>query len=167
MMIKETILDLLPKQGGATNRVDWENSRGCYIPFIYGDTKGVLKVLDHKTEGTKDKRILVEYNGKETWLLTASLRRGEIKQAIDAPRKTRTVKLKPNEFKKGQILKDDKRHIRLLGEGFKLMGEHKIRGFKYECLCCGHKGFKPVRQLRIGSGCANWKCRNEFTNNAQ
>lgn len=157
--MKATILDLLPKQG-ATNRVDWRNSVGCYIPFVYGEVKGVLKLVDYEVTHTADKRMLVEYNGKQTWVHTASLRRGELKQVIGLPRKRRSAKPKPTGFVKGQVFKDEKRHIKLLKEGYKTMGSHKIRGFIYECQECGHRGFKPVRQIRIGSGCASWKCRN-------
>lgn len=157
--MKATILDLLPKQGGATNRVDWENSVGHYIPFVYGEVKGVMKLLAYEVTHTSDKRMLVDFEGRQTWVHTASLRRGELKKVVGLPRKKRVAKLKPTEFHKGQVFKDEKRHIKLLKEGFKTIGDQRIRGFTYECLKCGHRGFKPIRQVRIGSGCGVKTCR--------
>lgn len=157
--MKATILDLLPKQGGANNRVDWENSVGGLIPFVYGEVKGVLKLLDYEITHTSDKRMLVEYEGRQTWVHTASLRRCELKKVVGIPRKRRQAKPKPTEFSRGQVFKDSKRHIKLLKEGYKMMGNYKVRGFAYECQVCGHRGFKPIRQIRVGSGCSNRMCR--------
>lgn len=58
--------------------IDWKNSIGGTIPFIYGDINGELKLIN------KEKEIItIEYNNKQYRISSGTLRQCKLKKVVN------------------------------------------------------------------------------------
>lgn len=159
--MRATILDLLPRLDGEHGYIDWVSSVGHNIPFVYDGIKGLITIKSVIVySNSQDMHFVVEYNGRLSIISRSGLRDARLRKVVQAKRKKeKKSRYKPTEFKKGQVLNDG-RAIRLLKEGVIPTPQgYKYRGFTYECLDCGRKGFKTIQSLRSGSGCKSKTCQ--------
>lgn len=156
--MNKIVLDGLPKKKGKCGYIDWLNSTGCQIPFVYESYTGVF-VIKRVLPSSSYVQLLLEYNGREEWISKNALTNLQLKKVLNIKGGN---KCKPTEYTNGQIIKDENRHIKLLKQGHKTIDGNRYRGFIYECQCCGHKGFKTIRTLRKGTGCVKGRCKREL-----
>lgn len=71
--MRKVFLDDLPKY--KNGNVDWKNSIGRKIPFIYNDISGELDLLFVDKEKN---RLLIRWNGEEGYINKSNLHKGRI-----------------------------------------------------------------------------------------
>ena len=64
--MREVYLDTLPKRyglGGNKDKlvVDWKNSIGCKVKFVYEEIEGEVEILDYNS---KTSRLLIKFKWK-------------------------------------------------------------------------------------------------------
>ena len=64
--MRKVFLEDLPKREKG-NQIDWKNSIGCIVEFIYDDIKGKLEVIDYNS---KNGILQLRYNGIEPYLIS-------------------------------------------------------------------------------------------------
>lgn len=154
--MNKVILDNLPRRGKLGKYVDWNKSVGYEVPFVYNSYEGVLTIT--KVNGMN---LRIKHNKREVWITRNAFLQAKLNYLLK-PSAHRGAKSAPSEFKAGQILKDENRHLKIIKEGYRVSEVRKERGVIYECQCCGHRGFKSLDLLRKGSGCAKWWiCRDK------
>lgn len=152
--MRKVFLDELPRYKGQEGRINWKESIGYKIPFIYDDIEGELLVVDYTRERQK---ITLKYKDNTDTILTNALqkchigrvlnqRTGEFKIEIGTPFKDnrRDIIVTDREIRDGTEFRDnDKAYIR------------KFKYYKYKCNICGYdEGWIEESQLRRGGGCA-------------
>ena len=66
--MKKVFLDELPrKNNGKGRNIDWKNSVGYKVHFIYEDIDGYIEILDYI-----DYKLIIKYNNKELKIFTSS-----------------------------------------------------------------------------------------------
>ena len=66
--MKKVFLDDLPrKNNGKGKNIDWKNSVGYKVHFIYEDIDGYIEILDYI-----DSKLIIKYNNKELKIFTSS-----------------------------------------------------------------------------------------------
>ena len=121
----------LPRKGKFIN---WKESIGYTIRFIYEDIEGLIKIKDYKNSYLK-----IEYKNKEVDILISSFQKCKLGNLLN--KITSDFKVE-----KGQVIKDDKRDITITDR--KYVQEEKIyrkgrksianrKWYKYICNVCG------------------------------
>lgn len=134
---KQIFLDHLPRYKG--NFIDWINSIGLKVEFIYGDIKGYMDIIDYKKE---THLLKIKYLNNEFIMHTNGFKRccfGEI------------LKVKTIDYK--YELKEVINNMELLETIRIIHGDHTEKGYKYQCLKCGYKGEMYEYQFTGGTGC--------------
>lgn len=127
--MKKTYTEQLPRKLGIGGKqvVDWKNSIGSKVPFVYDDVQGDIEILDYD-----GKYLSVKYLNKESFkILTSSILRCEIG--------TLTGKItKEFKFEIGQVFKDEKRDITIIDRKYETdKNGNKYKCYKYKCNRCG------------------------------
>lgn len=143
--MKKIFLDKLPRKG---KNIDWQNSGGCKVHFVYDDIEGVIEIVKYSATCQLDIKYLDEY----FTIKTNNLTRCKIGKIIGK---------KTNKFKYGigQVFKDDKRDLIITDREYR----EKIRNngrtekqkvYKYTCNKCGWaEGWIEESSLKRGYGC--------------
>ena len=157
--MRKVFLDELPtKEGWGANKgkktIDWENSIGFIIPFIYDDIEGELEVCEYLK---KEQKLLVGYKERQIWFTTGSITKCRIGSLL--MRYT-------GEFiyKIGQRLKDEKKDIEIIDCEYRYLERIKnkkkcverIKWYKCKCnmSCCkGYIYWIREKDLKKGYGC--------------
>ena len=65
--MRKVFLENLPiKKQGKKNVIDWKNSVGYKVHFIYDDIEGDIEIIDYISGNRKNKsKILLRYKNKE------------------------------------------------------------------------------------------------------
>ncbi len=143
--MRKTFIDNLPRKN---NRIDWKNSVGYNVNFIYNDINGIIKIIDYDSENRK---ITVEYNYIKNTIMIDSFRLGKIAFVLG-------LKACDFKYKVGDIINDCKtikRNLIIL-EQFKKMNSNGYtrRWYKYHCCECGYDGTIREYSLDEGGGCS-------------
>ena len=138
--MKKTFLDDLPKLNNGY--IDWKNSAGHFIPFIYDDIKGQLEILEYKDYNN----ILVKYKDIERITDIRVIKNGRIGCCIGQVKE----RAKTFKYNIGEILEQESSTIEILEQ----ITKQKYRAYRYRCKCCG--AIDEIRETSIdkGSGCA-------------
>lgn len=131
---KNINLEILPTMYGVRGNknkiiIDWENSIGCRLNFIYDDIKGELEIISYET---KKAIVKIKYKNKEYEIASGNLKKcklGVILNKFNKEYKYNVGDIITDEKGKGLILKQIK------------IGKHKTRGYLIECLDC-HNTYK-------------------------
>lgn len=139
-MIQVTTNDL-PKlnSGGNKGKVDWKNSIGHRVHFIYDDIEGDLEIVKYIP---KEQKLIIKYNKKPNLKIkTSSFLKGLFKNYIS-----------PNvEYKIGELIKTKTGTIQILD----ISTDGKGNIYNYKCNKCGwDKGFITKGHLKEGKGCS-------------
>lgn len=109
--------------------MNWTDSVGAKIPFIYDDISGEINLIDYKNN-----KVLLEYNGYQKWMRTGHLRAGKIGELIGK----NTVRFK---YEIGQIIKSDSVDITIIDRKYEKHKHGKAiindKYYKYKCNKCG------------------------------
>ena len=120
-------LENLPKKygiGANKNKlvIDWKNSIGCNVKFIYDDIEGNIKII-----GYDNKKIKIKYNDEVYNIIPEHFKKCELGNIINKCTKKFKIEI-------GQTFKDDKRDIIITD---RKRGEDKHKYYKYYCNKCG------------------------------
>lgn len=111
------------------DHMNWTDSVGAKIPFIYDDISGEINLIDYKNN-----KVLLEYNGYQKWMRTGHLRAGKIGELIGK----NTVRFK---YEIGQIIKSDSVDITIIDRKYEKHKHGKAiindKYYKYKCNKCG------------------------------
>ena len=122
--MRKVFLDDLPtKKYGNTFRIDWTNSIGLKVRFIYDDLKGEIEIVD-----CNNKKINTLYDECEYWIGTNEFINGKIAYVINA-------KKSKSPFKIGEMYdkKNGKGKVKVINIGRK----NNKRSVVYKCFDCG------------------------------
>ena len=77
--MKKVFLDDLPrKNNGKGKNIDWKNSVGYKVHFIYEDIDGYIEILDYI-----DYKLIIKYNNKELKIFTSSFIKANIGKILN------------------------------------------------------------------------------------
>ena len=103
--MREVFLDDLPRWGKytSTDRINWKDSVGCKVKFIYDDIEGEIEVIDYII---KKQRLNIRYGNKDFSIKTINFSKCRLGELLG----THTKKYKYNigeiiQTKNGQIEK--------------------------------------------------------------
>lgn len=139
--MRKVFLDELPRHGAgfADGKIDWKNSIGLSVRFIYDDIDDVVTIIDYRSNG-KTPQVYLEYNGNKGWVYTYRFMRCEISNFINCRReyKPKISDLTGMRFGKLTVLGDD--------------GSRASRGqILWHCICdCGQTTHISGRRLKNG-----------------
>lgn len=119
-------LDKLPRGGGnrARGSINWSNSVGIDIEFLYNNTKGILQIT--KVE-SGSRCVYVKYNNKEYRIQKSSLLHCLLGNIIN-----------DYKFNKGDIIQDSKRDLTIIDAHNKFINGSSFKCYKYKCNVCGN-----------------------------
>ena len=142
LIMKKVFLENLPKKIYKGRKcIDWINSVGYKVPFIYEDIKGEVEIVDYD----KNKTLLtIKYNNKKCKISTGSFTScsfGNISNKITSDFKIEI----------GTTFKDDKRDLIITNRRHikNKRGQYK-KYYKYKCNKCG---FECSRHWNIKDKC--------------
>ena len=151
--MRKVFLDDLPrKEGFGINKgkmlIDWNDSIGCKIPFIYDDIVSEVEILDYVSKGQK---LIIKYNNRMFWekpISTGNFQKCRLGFYLN--KRTGDFKINLNE-----IFKDDKRDLIIIDREYRKdrNGVNK-KWYKYKCNKCGNEDWIIEHSLCTqGSGC--------------
>lgn len=142
--MRKVFLDELPRweDGRYKGDINWENSIGYELDFIYDDIKGNVKIVNYK-----DKKLYVKYNNKIIPIYRGSFQNGKIGIILGVI----NVNYK---FNIGEIILGKYSKIKILQQIFVLSphGERR-KAYQYQCLNCGNIDVIDEYHLKEGKGC--------------
>jgi len=131
---------MLPKNN---KRIDWKNSIGYKVKFIYDDIEGEVEIIDYDIEKQK---LNILYNNIEFSIITSSFLECRLGKLLG--KYTSIFK-----YNIGDIIKTNTGNIKIL-EQIKISRNNKlIKGYKYECLIDGNIDQLDEYSLNYGVGC--------------
>ena len=116
--MKKVFLEKLPRVG---KLIDWKNSIGYKIKFVYDDIEGWIEIIDYN-----NCKLKIKYNNKISKIYISHFKSCKIGSVIN--KKTSDFKLEI-----GQNIKDDKHNL-IITDRKKYKGR---KYYKYECNKCG------------------------------
>ena len=159
-MIKVFLENLPKSKYGEEQRINWRQSVGEKVFFIFNDIKGYMTILSE----TDKEHICVEYNNNKTIILKQSLIKNNIRKILN-------IRTKEFKIEIGQTFKDDKRDITIIDRKYrKDKNGHNRKYYKYKCNKCGfdcgkhwnikdkcykHEHWILENNLLSGNGCAS------------
>lgn len=162
MIKREIFLDELPRSGNSTKRIDFINSIGYKVKFIYGDIEGEVKILDFNNDNNM---LTIKYSDNEPFLINKSNFR---KCAFGKLLGTYT-----NDFKIhiGQHIKDNNRDIKIIDRKHmpRKCNGHTIKEkyYKIHCNKCQTNHWvveNSILKLKTGCPCCAGKVIVEGVN---
>lgn len=141
--MRKVFLDDLPKRyKNSTNKcaINWTESVGYIVNFIYDDIIGKIKIIDYN----KNKRSLhISFNENEICISSSNFIYCKIGQLLG----THSTKYKYNT---NQILYNN---LKITKKVILPKGKSTEKGYEYECLICGNKDKISEYNLNKGNGC--------------
>ena len=124
--IRKVFLDDLPKRG---KRVDWKNSIGYRVKFIYDDIEGELEIVDYNFN---NKKLSIKYLDKPIYIVySVDFLYCGIGRLLDKRTSNFRVEV-------GQVFKDEKRNLIITDrEHRKDKKGQNCKWYKYTCNKCG------------------------------
>lgn len=136
-MAREVFLENIPKRISKFNKsnivIDWENSEGIKVPFIYDDISGVLTIS--KVDLTDKKHIYVYVNYRDVSnfrIAVSSLKKCNLGSLLNKRHKT-------FKYKVGDIVKLKSCNVKIIETFKKKDNRNNYRQwYKYICLNCNN-----------------------------
>lgn len=167
--IRKVFLDDLPRKG---SRIDWKNSIGYKVPFVYEDIDGEIEIIDYYFDVQK---LTILYENKiEGCIKTGDFQKGKIGGILGKITKDFKIEI-------GTPFKDENRDIIITDREYRYKErqckksrviKESEKYYKYHCKKCGHEGWIKEGNLKRGNGCASCSGRtvtpmNNIWNNAR
>ena len=118
---RKIFLEELPRRG---KLIDWKNSIGYKIKFIYEDIKDEFEIIEYDK---KYQKLKIKYNDNEYYILIGNLKKCKLGNILN--KHTYNFKIEI-----GQTFKDNKRDLTITD---RKRGEDKHKYYKYRCNKCG------------------------------
>lgn len=130
--MRKVFLDDLPKkEGRGINQeklvIDWKNSIGCKIPFIYDNIEGEIEIVEYNY---KNHDLFIKYFDELFKIKTS----GVLKCMLGGVVGKKTKKFK---IEIGQEIRDDKRNLVIIDCEYRDCGSGSKKYYKYKCNKCG------------------------------
>ena len=131
--MKKVFLNNLPKKKhGDKLVIDWKNSIGYKVRFIYDDTQGEFEIIEYDK---KYQKLKIKYNDNEYCILIGNLKKCKLGNILN--KHTYNFKIEI-----GQTFKDNKRDLIIIDRKYKRKErkDGKIENkkwYKYHCNKCG------------------------------
>lgn len=137
--MKKVFLDGLPNRG---KYIDWKNSIGYKIPFVYNDIEDKIEIINY------DKSVLtIKYKDKILDMKTDKFSKCQLAKIL----MKRTNKFKVNI---GTSLKDNKRNMTVIDKKYKETTRlKKYKYYKYKCNKCNNIDWIEESKLLKGQSC--------------
>ena len=119
------------KTYGNRNQIDWKDSVGKEIPFVYDEYEGVIKIINYNS---KDQEVTFEYRDKIFQLSNYALRNAKFRYVLADFFKYEIGEIISNENHSHKILKRE--IVEKIYNG-RVM---KKKQYTYECLKCNYIG---------------------------
>lgn len=127
--------------------IDWVNSIGFILPFIYNNVSGNIKIISYEK---KSQFLIVEYNNMNYRIKSGNLincKLGGILGIISSQFKLEI----------GINIKDDKRDLTIIDRKYeKNKNNQQLKWYKYHCNKCGAELWieeSPILKQKIGCSC--------------
>ena len=112
--------------------IDWKNSIGYKVHFIYDDIEGDLEIIDY-IKSNKKSKIEIKYKNKLCIINSNHLKECKIGTLLN--KKTSNFKIEI-----GQVIKDDKRDITIIDREYRKNNKNcNLKYYKYYCNKCGNE----------------------------
>jgi len=138
IIYKKVFLDNLPKCENKNNCIDWRNSVGHKVKFIYNtiddyieDEVEIIEYKDSKKEKSRNKRLTIKYKDNIKEMATGQFARCEIGVLLNKISHD-------NIYPIGTIIKDVNSGVLEIKEHLKI-GKKKYKTYKYICKICGNE----------------------------
>ena len=131
--MRKVFLENLPiKKQGKKNVIDWKNSVGYKVHFIYDDIEGDIEIIDYISGNRKNKsKILLTYKNKELYIFPCHFRKSKIGSLLN--KRTSDFKLEI-----GQNYIKDNVNITIIDREYRLnKNGQNFKYYKYKCNKCG------------------------------
>ena len=145
--IRKVFLDELPRKN---NKIDWKNSIGYIVHFIYDNIEGDIQIIDYKAS-----YLTVVYKEREKVIRSNSLLIGKLGYILGK---------RTSEFKVeiGEVFQDKTRDITIIDRKIEIDTSGIKRKYcKYKCNRDNYESWILEFSLLKGIGCAC--CSNRFT----
>lgn len=141
--MKKVFLENLPRHKGTSGRINWKESIGYRVPFIYDDIEGEIEIINYDT----GQELTTKYNQEFFKIKTQNFTGCMFGKMLGKITKDFKIEV-------GQIFKDDIRDITILFREYKKDVRHKEQKYyKYHCNKCGNEDWSIENHLLRGGGC--------------
>lgn len=145
--MRKVFLEKLPRGGKGINQnsINWKESIGCIIHFIYDDIEGDLLILDYIT---KKQKLKLKYKDSVSCIYVRDLNKVNLGVVIGIKQKGFSVKI-------GTTFKEEKRNIIIIDNEYRKdkKGYNK-KYYKYHCNVCDNEDwFRDDQLLKQKQGC--------------
>ena len=145
--MKKVFLDELPRGGKCINRnsINWKESIGCIIHFVYDDLEGDLLILDYISH---IQPLKLKYEDNVSYIYVHDLNKVNLGVVIGTKQKGFSVKI-------GTNFKDEKRNIIIIDNEYRKdkRGYNK-KYYKYHCNVCDNEDWiRDDQLLKQKQGC--------------
>ena len=145
--IRKVFLDDLPMKD---SRIDWKNSIGYKVPFIYDDIEGEVEIISFANK--ESSKIIIKYlNNQPFEIRVKNFKKCQLGRILN--KKTKDFKVEI-----GTSFKDDKRDLIITDREYRKDKVGKVwKWYKYTCKVCGWTEGWIVESslLEQGTGCAS------------
>ena len=148
--MKKVFLEDLPRKiYRGKECIDWKNSIGYKVEFIYDDVEGELEILNYIPNNNP--RISIKYNNEIFDIQTNNFKKCKIGNIIG-------VKTSEFKIKIGTIFKDNKRDLVIVDRVFRRYksesNKQNLKYYEYKCNKCGADLWIEESSLLRGIGCS-------------
>ncbi|HAT4302324.1 TPA: hypothetical protein I9089_002431 [Clostridium perfringens] len=132
--MRKVFLENLPKKG---NRINWKESIGYKVPFVYDDIEGEIEIIDYLVN---NKKLMIAYDINKINISTGNFQKCRIGKIL--------MKI-TNDFKinVGEKFIDEKRYLTIIDKKYKKSGKWKQKYYKYHCNKCGNEDWIEESKL--------------------
>ena len=144
--MKKVFLDDLPRWESGTNKgkINWNDSIGYRVKFIYDDTKSDLLITNYNN---RNRKLEVVCNSKINYIQPSNLSDCKISKIIGIR------DYKDYRYKIGDIIIVNNDSLEIINTYRKGKGKNTFKTYQYKCLTCNYIGNKTETQLKNLSGC--------------
>lgn len=158
--MRKVFLDDLPRymEGRYKGKIDWKNSVGYKIPFVYNDIRGEIEIMDYDFDAQK--LTLLYENKIEGCIKTGGFQKGKIGGILGKITKDFKIEI-------GTPFKDENRDIIITDREYRYKErqckksrviKESEKYYKYHCNKCGYEGWIKegnLKLLRNGCSCCS------------
>ena len=136
--MKKVFSDNLPRKG---KYIDWENSVGYNVKFIYDNIEGEIEILNYYKS-----YLDIYYNNNIFHILASSFLDCRLGNFLGKHTKNYKYNIK-------DIIETNISKIKIIEKIRILYGKYSYKGYKYRCLNCGNIDEISEANLSYGRGC--------------
>lgn len=147
--MRKVFLDNLPRYN---SKIDWQNSVGYTVNFVYDNLDGILEIIDYyKSNSGKQYYITIKYENTTYNIQTQSFKNAKLHALFSY----KTYKIIPFKYEINQIINDGHRNIKITDRFVDFNKKKNKKYYKYLCLKCGYvNGVIEEYNISAGNGCS-------------